>query len=130
MRDADHRGLRHIRVADGEVLEVDGGDPLAAGLDHVLGAVGDLHVAERIDGGDVARVEEALLVEDLLALAAEIGLGHGGPAHFQAAEGLAVVRQVAPASSVMFISTLNGAIALLHLEVVERVASRVGRNPA
>ncbi len=43
--------------------ELDRGDPLAARLDHVLGAVGDLHVAVRIDRGDIARVEIALRVE-------------------------------------------------------------------
>ena len=64
MRDADHRRLGHLGMADGEVLQVDRGNPFAARLDHVLGAVGDLHVAVRVDGGDVAGVEEALLVED------------------------------------------------------------------
>ena len=47
MRDADDRGLGDQRVAHGRVLQGDGGDPFAAGLDHVLGAVGDLHVAIR-----------------------------------------------------------------------------------
>ena len=60
MPDADHRGLGHLGMADREVFEVDRGNPFAARLDHVLGAVGDLHVAVRVDGGDVAGVEEAL----------------------------------------------------------------------
>jgi hypothetical protein len=33
--------------AHGDVFDVDRADPLAAGLDDVLGAVSDLHVAER-----------------------------------------------------------------------------------
>ena len=39
----DHRRLDHVGVGHHLVLELDRGDPLAAGLDHVLGAVGDLH---------------------------------------------------------------------------------------
>ena len=41
VRDRDHRGFRNGRVAHQRVLEVDRADPLAAGLDQVLGAVGD-----------------------------------------------------------------------------------------
>ena len=37
--------LDHVGVAHQRVLELDGADPLAARLDDVLGAVGDLHVA-------------------------------------------------------------------------------------
>jgi hypothetical protein len=54
-------------------------DPLAAGLDDVLGAVGDLHEAHVVDGRDVAGVEEALVVEDLAALALEVGAAMVGP---------------------------------------------------
>jgi hypothetical protein len=36
--------FQHLRMADSEVFEVDGRDPFAARLDHVLGAVGDPHV--------------------------------------------------------------------------------------
>ena len=74
MLDADHGGLRDLGMADREVFQVDRGNPFAAGLDHVLGAVGDLHVAVRVDGGDVAGVEEAVVVEDV-AVVLEIGLG-------------------------------------------------------
>ena len=65
MADADHGGLRHLGMADREIFQVDRGNPFAAGLDHVLGAVGDLHVAVLVDGGDVAGVEEAFVVEDV-----------------------------------------------------------------
>ena len=110
MGDADHRGLGDVGMADGEVLDVDRGNPFAAGLDDVLGAVGDLHVAVGIDGGDVAGVEIAVLVEDLAALALEIGLRDRGAARPSAG------RSVLPShgssrssSSVIFISTPNGA---------------------
>ena len=43
------------------VLEVDGGDPLAAGLDDVLGAVGDADVAALVDRGDVAGAQPAVV---------------------------------------------------------------------
>jgi hypothetical protein len=46
----DARGHRHRRVRHRDVLEVDRADPLAAALDHVLAAVGDLHVAVGVDG--------------------------------------------------------------------------------
>ena len=68
MADADDGGFRDLGMADREIFEIDRGNPLAAGLDHVLGAVGDLHVAVRIDGRDVAGIEEAVLVEDFFAL--------------------------------------------------------------
>ena len=45
VRDRDHGSLGDRRVRHERVLEVDGGDPLAAGLDHVLRAVLDHHVA-------------------------------------------------------------------------------------
>ncbi len=81
-------------MADREVLQVDGGDPFAARLYDVLGAVDDAHVAVGIDRGDVAGVEEPVGVEDLAALALEVGAGHRRAAHHQAAEGLAVARQL------------------------------------
>ena len=63
MRDADDGGLLHRGVADGDVLQIDRRDPFAAGLDHVLRAVGDLHVAVGVDRGDVAGGEPAVGVE-------------------------------------------------------------------
>src|ERR1700751_2928366 len=92
---ADHRSFRHLRVADRQILDFDRRYPFAARLDHVLRAIGDLHVALRIDGRDVAGVEEAVGVEDVAALTFEIGLGYGRSAHLEAAEGLAVPRQLA-----------------------------------
>ena len=56
----DDRRLGDVGVRDGDVLQRDRADPLAARLDHVLGAVGDLHVAVGIDGRDVAGGEPAV----------------------------------------------------------------------
>uniref|UniRef100_A0A0N4ZXM1 LigA n=1 Tax=Parastrongyloides trichosuri TaxID=131310 RepID=A0A0N4ZXM1_PARTI len=89
---ADDGGQGDLRMADGDVLDVDGADPLAARLDDVLGAVGDLHEAVGVNAGDVARVEETLVVEDISALSLEIGAGDGRSLDHHPAEGLAVVR--------------------------------------
>src|SRR6266850_1720320 len=93
MLDADHRGLGDRRMRDGDVLEVDRADPLAARLDHVLRAVGDLDVAVGIDGADITR-GEPLVAQRIAALALEIALDDPRPAHLQVAEGLAVPRQL------------------------------------
>ena len=53
----DHRRLDDVRVGHQLVLQLDRGDPLAAGLDHVLGAVGDLHEALGVHRRDVARAQ-------------------------------------------------------------------------
>ena len=50
-------------MAHDRALHVHAGDPLAAGLDEVLGAVGDLHVAVGVDRGHVAGAEPAVLGE-------------------------------------------------------------------
>src|SRR5687767_1128799 len=91
---ADHRGLGDRRVLDRDVLQVDGADPLAAGLDHVLRAVGDLDVAVGIDGAHVAGRKPAVL-QWIAALALEVTLDHPGPAHLQIAEGFPVPGQLA-----------------------------------
>src|SRR6266702_6621413 len=50
VEDADYSGLGHSGVGDREVLQVDRGYPFAAGFDHVLGTVGDPHIAGLVDG--------------------------------------------------------------------------------
>jgi hypothetical protein len=50
-------------MADRGILERDRADPLTARAHHVLGPVGDVHVALRVDGRDVAGREPALAVE-------------------------------------------------------------------
>ena len=58
----DDGGFGDVGVGDGDVFELDGADPLAAGFDDVLGAVGDFHDAVCVDGGDVAGWEPAVFV--------------------------------------------------------------------
>ena len=72
VRQADGGGLLHAGAAKRNVLDLDRRDPFAARLDHVLGAVCDVHVAILIDGGDVARVEPAIGIEGGDAFALEI----------------------------------------------------------
>ena len=61
VRHRDDRRLRDAVVAHQAVLERDGGDPLAAGLDDVLRAVRDPHEAVGVDRGDVARAQPAVV---------------------------------------------------------------------
>ena len=124
MPDADHRGLGHLGVADREILELDRGNPFAARLDHVLGAVGDLHVAVRVDGGDVAGVEKAVRVEDVAAFVLEIGSRDRGPAHLEPAEGLAVPWQRAAGVVGDLHLDAERRVALLPLDVEPRLAGR------
>ncbi len=65
-------------------------DPLAAGLDDVLRAVGDAHVALGVDGHDVAGLEPAVLREAVLALVAEVRRRDPRAAHLELAHRLAV----------------------------------------
>src|SRR5258708_4910870 len=107
-------------MADSEVLEVDGGNPLATRFDDVLGAVGDLHVAVTVDGGDVAGVEEALRVEDVPLLFI-VGARHAWSPHLESSEGLAVPRE--PPAGIVGDLHLDHerALSLLLLNVEPRV---------
>ena len=73
VRDGDHRRLGDARVGHQQVLEVDRGDPLAAGLDQVLGPVADADAAASVDLDDVAGLEPAVVGELLGAAAAVVG---------------------------------------------------------
>ena len=108
MLHADDRCFRHLGVTDRQVFEIDRRYPFAAGLDHVLGAVGDLHVAVAVDGRDVAGVEQAILVEDRIALDLVIALATAGPRTLRRPNVLPSQGSGLPLSSVIFISTPNG----------------------
>jgi hypothetical protein len=56
MRHRDHGGFRDRGMADEGVFHVDGADPLAAGLDQILRAIGDFQITLAVDGRNVARV--------------------------------------------------------------------------
>ncbi len=60
VRHCHHRGLLHGRMPHERVLQVYRADPLAAGLDEVLGTVGDANVPLWIDGHDVTGPEPAV----------------------------------------------------------------------
>ena len=61
----DDRHHGHIRVLVDEALDHGGADALAAPVDHLLEAAGEPDVAVLVDDGQVAGLEEAVLVEDL-----------------------------------------------------------------
>src|SRR5438034_10000272 len=90
---ADDRGFSDRWMRHGDVLQVDRADPFAARLDHVLRAIGNLHVAFRVDRSDVARGKPSV-AQGAAARALEVFLEYPGAAHQQIAEGLAVARQL------------------------------------
>ena len=118
MRHADAGGHGHGRVGHGDVLHINRADPFAAGLDHVLAAVGYLHVAIGVDGGHVARGEPTI-DERVTALAFEISPHHPRSLDMQVAKGFAIPRQViAFRVDNLHVYTKNGAPLLqadLHL---------------
>ena len=65
------------------VLEVDGGDPLAARLDQILGAVTDPQVAVLVDRDHVSGHEPTVLGELLRALTAVVGARDPRPTHLE-----------------------------------------------
>src|SRR3974390_3667309 len=78
-----------------EIFQIDRRNPFAAGFDHILGAVGDLHVAVLVHGCDVTGIEPAVVAESFAAFAFEIAFRYRRTAHLQPSEGLAVPWQVA-----------------------------------
>jgi hypothetical protein len=90
---ADDRGPGDLGMPHGHVLEVDGADPLTAGLDEVLLPVGDLHAAARVDRGHVAGGEPALGVQGAPRLSAQVGGDHPGTPDLELARSRAVVGQ-------------------------------------
>ncbi|SST09101.1 Uncharacterised protein [Acinetobacter baumannii] len=92
----DHRHFAYRRMAADQVFQLQGGQPLAAGLDHVLDAVADLDEAHAVQGRHVAGVHPAAAPQLLAALGfAEIPLGQPWRAQHQLALGLAVGREEA-----------------------------------
>src|ERR1700719_4602754 len=122
MTDTDHGRFRGPWATEREIFEIDRGDPFPARLDHVLGAVGDLHVAVRVHGGDVAGIEKALAVKNAVAVALVVGARHRGPPHHEATERPAVPGY-RPAGIVLDLHfDHEGRVALLLLHVEPGVA--------
>jgi hypothetical protein len=102
--DADDRGLDDVGVADDRVLEVDRGDPLATGLDDVLGAVDDLHEPVGVERADVAGAEPPV-VELLGRLDAVVAGGDPRTADLDLADRLAVPGLLGAVGSTIRMST-------------------------
>src|SRR5262249_61451471 len=86
-------GLEDGGMAADGVLEPDAGDPLAAALDHVLGAVGDLHGAARIDPDHDAGAEPTGVKRGFGALVVVVRGGDPRAADLELADAPAVPRQ-------------------------------------
>src|SRR5437764_14951831 len=95
MSDPDDRGLGDFGMPDSKILEINGGYPFAARLDHILRAIRDLHGPVWIDRRDVAGIEEAILVENVAPLPLVIRLRDAGPADHEATESPSVPGQLA-----------------------------------
>jgi hypothetical protein len=93
--DGDDRRLGDLGVAHQGVLQLDAGDPLAAGLDQVLGPVDHVQVAVVVEGGHVAGVVPAVHEGLGRALVVQVLRGDGGAAQLELAHGLAVGRDLA-----------------------------------
>ncbi len=59
VRACDHRSGQYRRMPAQRVLDLDRGDVLATGNDHILGTVADLRIAIRVDHGQVTGMEPA-----------------------------------------------------------------------
>src|SRR3989454_10506734 len=95
VRHGDDVRLEDLGVRHDHVLEVHARDPLAAGLDQVLGAVGDLHVAFGVDRRDVAGLEPAVLGEPGGGLrVVVVGADDPRAAHLELAHARPVPRQL------------------------------------
>ena len=92
MRNADRRGFGDARAADRRILELDRADPLAARLDHVLGAVGE---PQRIVGMDRRRCRRCRTncPRRRILVLLEIARDDRRPARLQLARALAVAGQ-------------------------------------
>jgi hypothetical protein len=82
-------------MADGGILDVDRGDPLATRLDDVLGPVDDSDETVGVDRHDITGAEPAFLVDRRLrsGLVVEIALHDPRASHEQLAALDAVMRQ-------------------------------------
>ena len=95
MRQADNGGVLHGGMRQQRLLDLDGSDILAAGLDHVLLAIEEQHLAIGIDQCEIAGVVPAEFARVLGGLRIlVIAHHHVGPAMHQLA-GLAARQQMA-----------------------------------
>ncbi len=118
-------------MAHGQVFDLHRGDPFAARLDHVLGPIGDVHHAVRIDRGHVPGVEEAIGIQDVATDTFEIAVGDDGPARLQSPECLAVLGEAAAivVGDLQLAAELGAALLQAGRELLlERARGKLGRN--
>src|SRR5256886_5478353 len=97
VRDGDDRGFGNRWVTHERVFERDRADPLAPGLDEVLGAILDLDVPARVDGDDVAGAEPAIRRETVRRLGAPVvRASDPGTAHLELTHRLPVPGHLVP----------------------------------
>ena len=72
MRHGDDGRFCNTRATDGLIFDVDGRNPLATGFNDILGTIGDLHVAVRIDGRHVSGVKPVVFVYRVTALTLKV----------------------------------------------------------
>src|ERR1700730_7432368 len=90
-RAPDPRPPPPARVTHQRVLQLHGGDPLATGLDRVLGPVGERDEAQPVDRPDVTGAQPAV-AELLRVIVSVVGPGDPRSADLDLADRLAVVR--------------------------------------
>ena len=90
VRHADHRGLQHRGMPDQVVLQFHRGNPFPAGLDDVLGTVGQRDVAIPVDDADIARAQPSA-VELLAVVIQVVRPGDPRPTPFQFPNGHTIV---------------------------------------
>src|SRR5580700_4202258 len=84
--------MRHDRV-----LHVDRGNPFTTTLDYILDSIGELDVAKRVDGADIAAAPVAIVGEPILGVGHLMVLrGDPGTAHADLAEADPIVGQIGP----------------------------------
>ena len=83
MLDADAGGHHHRWMRHHDVFHINRANPLAAGLNHVLAAIGDLHEAVGVYRCHIAGAEIAVAIENLTAVALEVFLHNPRAAHEQ-----------------------------------------------
>ena len=99
MRHADHGRFGYGGMPDRRILEFDGTDPLATGLDDILGSVGYCHVALGVDRRYIAGVEPAVIrVRTGAAIELEVVAAYPGTAALQRA-----VRNAIPWQLIAFV---------------------------
>lgn len=76
-------------MGDSDVFEINAAYPFAAGFDHILAAICDLHVTLAIDHSHVTGREPSIL-QYLATLVLEISFDDPGSSHQQVAIGLTI----------------------------------------